>query len=180
MNKIISTGLTVLGCIYTISVCAEERWTNGVAIEFRVNIEAPACTVEYGLGQITGGDLDFGTISGKDGSIGHRLPLLFRFSGCNNVNVVDTIAYTTDVTQTQYEKGSPEKGFISTNRERVRLYLLQSITGNDKFISKNFSTPIPSNGAATVTVCYIEPRIVGGDAMAQGYEGSASFTITYL
>lgn len=180
MKKLISLGVVFIGGMALPSHAAEwEEWkTASATFDFTVTVAQPACTVEYGVPQI--GSSNLGTIFAKNGSIGHRLPLVFRFSGCNNVNGVDTIAYTTDVTQTQYEKGSPEKGFISTNRERVRLYLLQSITGNDKFISKNFSTPIPSNGAATVTVCYIEPRIVGGDAMAQGYEGSASFTITYL
>lgn len=180
IKKFVLFGLSAIVGMVTSSVMAVEKWTDdgGVELTFKVKVEEPACTVHVGLPPSDQRKLDLGTISNKDGSIGHRLPLIFQFKDCQSV--VQSIAYTADVGIHNNPKGSPTAGWISTSKPKVRLYLYQDSVSNDKFEKKVFNQQAPFPETEWVTLCYIEPKVVSGDSMAGTYEGSASFTITYL
>lgn len=169
-------------CLLVPSAHALEKWTSGGDVTFTVEVEQPACNVYVGLPPSSNRTLDLGTISNKEGSIGNRIPLVFQFKDCTNVSVIESISYTADIgNYPGSELGSPQKGFISTDKAKVRLFLFKDSSGDTRFEKKEFAQGLQFSENDHITACYIEPKIITGqgDALKGAYEGRASFTITY-
>lgn len=182
MNKLALIGWATIGCMLVSPTHAVEKWTSGGDVTFTVEVEQPACNVHVGLPPSENKSLDLGTISNKEGAIGHRMPLVFQFKDCTNVSVIESIAYTADIgNYPGSELGSPTKGFISTDKTKVRLFLFKDSAGDARFEKKEFAQGLQFSETDRITACYIEPRIISGqgDALAGSFEGRASFTITY-
>lgn len=155
----------------------------GTKITFKVNVELPACTVDVGLPQIKQGALDLGTISSAEGSVGHRMPLSFRFRDCTNITAIKSIVYERD--SGNYPNSTPgdqKSGFISTSDPKVRLYLFKNSFGNEMFDGKEFTQGLTFTENDLITACYIEPQVISGQGKASvgQYQARAFFKITYM
>ena len=126
-----------------------------------------------------------GTIPGKVGVVGPIVPIAFRFTDCKSVSSIQSIEFARDIGGYQgSELGGPDKGFVSTDITKVRIFLWEDSVGSKKFRLKAFKPEESINSNAWVPVCYAQAGVVdvngdGRPAPARTFEGRAEFTVTY-
>lgn len=154
-------------------------------ITFEVDIQGKACDIAAGLPPVNvdgKGSMNLRSVERAPNSKGLLLPIKFVFSNCSSVSHVQSIEFKRDVGAsniTSDKLGGPEKGFIATTHDNVKIKLYSDDSASSNFTKKTFNPELEIKQGQPLTVCYARAEVDVNGASPGPFKGAAEFVVTY-
>ena len=154
-------------------------------ITFEVDIQGKACDIAAGLPPVNvngRGSMDLRSVARTPDSKGLLLPIKFVFSNCSSVSHVQSIEFKRDVGTTNISSdklGGPDKGFVATTMDNVKIKLYSDDSASSNFKKKTFNPELEIKEGQPLTVCYARAEVDRNGASPGPFKGAAEFLVTY-
>lgn len=154
-------------------------------ITFEVDIQGKACDIAAGLPPVNvdgRGSMNLRSVERAPNSKGLLLPIKFVFSNCSSVSHVQSIEFKRDVGTTNISSdklGGPDKGFVATTIDNVKIKLYSDDSASSNFKKKTFNPELEIKQGQPLTVCYARAEVDVNGASPGPFKGAAEFLVTY-